>query len=126
VNQMAETDFMIKVIADVTCDIAPVTSIPSTLKASTIADPYFGFNPSTGREIDAWADNGITMMTVDNLPNEMPRDASKSFGSTFAKVILPELIRDQSSILDRATIANQGNLTANYSYLKPFVDGILG
>jgi alanine dehydrogenase len=124
VEQMSYADFRLKVIADVTCDIAPVTSMPSTLKASTIADPYFGFDPKAGKEIDAWDESGITMMTVDNLPNEMPRDASNSFGSTFAKVILPELLKEQSSILDRATIARHGKLTEGYSYLQDFVDGI--
>jgi len=57
------------------------------------------------------------------LPNELPRDASNSFGSTYAKVILPELVKKQSDILDRATITNNGVLTERYAYLQSFVDG---
>lgn len=123
VEEMADPAFNIQVIADVTCDIAPLTSMPATLKASTIADPYFGFDPKTGQEVDAWRKDAVTMMTVDNLPNELPRDASKSFGSTYLKVILPELLKARSAILDRATIAKDGNLTDRYSYLQGFVDG---
>jgi len=81
------------------------------------------FSGKTGKEVDAWGESSITMMTVDNLPNELPRDASNSFGSTFAKVILPELLKDESAILDRATIVNNGKLTDRYSYLQRFVDG---
>ncbi|MFK8056084.1 MAG: NAD(P)-dependent oxidoreductase [Saprospiraceae bacterium] len=123
VADMAKPSFNIKVIADVTCDIAPLTSMPATLKASTIADPYFGFDPKTGEEVNAWGKDIITMMTVDNLPNELPRDASNSFGSTYAKVILPELLKEQSDILDRASITNDGKLTDRYRYLQRFVDG---
>lgn len=123
VDDMAQSEFNIQVIADVTCDIAPLTSMPATLKASTIADPYFGFDPKTGEEVDAWGKDIITMMTVDNLPNELPRDASKSFGATYAKVILPELLKAHSAILDRATIAKDGQLTDRYRYLQRFVDG---
>lgn len=123
VSDMRKPSFRLQVIADVTCDIAPLTSMPATLKASTIAEPYFGFDPMSGKEVDAWGKEYITMMTVDNLPNELPRDASNSFGSTFAKVILPELLKEQSDILDRATIAKNGKLTERYSYLQDFVEG---
>ena len=120
---LAKDGWSIQVLADVTCDIAPVTSIPSTLKPSTIADPYFGVDRVTFEETDAFSREAITMMTVDNLPNELPRDASKSFGAMFIKHILPELALPASDILDRATIARDGRLTERYSYLEDFVAG---
>ncbi len=122
-EDMQQEDFRIKVIADVTCDIYPVTSIPATRRASTIEDPYFGFDVRTEMLTEPFADGAITMMTVDNLPNEMPRDASNSFGMMFTQEILPELLKDESSILERATIARDGELTADYSYLENFVAG---
>ena len=111
----------IRVIADVTCDIAPVTSVPATVRATTIADPYFGFDPARGVEVGAWDDGAITMMTVDNLPNELPRDASASFGRTFVERVLPELLAPDSAMLERATIARGGRLTERYRYLARYV-----
>ena len=49
-EDMRHPEFNISVIADVTCDIAPVSSIPSTLFASTIANPVFGFDPFSESE----------------------------------------------------------------------------
>ena len=124
VEDMKSKDFKIKVIADVTCDIAPVSSIPSTLKASTIADPFFGFDPASQQESAPFQDHVIDMMTIDNLPNELPRDASQSFGDQFVKSILPELLKpEKSAILERATVAQDGQLGPHFGYLQNYVDG---
>lgn len=121
IDDMKAESFRIKVIADVTCDIAPVSSIPSTLKASTIEDPVFGFDPLTGNETLPYQDSVIDMMTIDNLPNELPRDASEAFGEMFIEHVLAELYKDSSALLDRATICRQGRLTEKYSYLKDYI-----
>ena len=122
IKDMQSDDFNIQVIADVTCDIAPVSSIPSTLRASTIADPIFGFDPITGKETLPHQVDGIDMMTIDNLPNELPRDASTAFGIQFIKYILPELSNfKESRIIERATVAVEGNLGKHFGYLKGFV-----
>lgn len=121
-EEMADSAFQLQVIADVTCDIAPVSSIPSTLRASTIADPVFGYDPATNQEIAAFDLNGIDMMTIDNLPNELPRDASTSFGEQFLENILPELLKDYSQILERGTIAENGDLTTRFNYLTNYVN----
>lgn len=113
--------FNIQVIADVTCDIAPVSSIPSTLRASTIDNPVFGFDPHTEAETKAFDLEGIDMMTIDNLPNELPRDASHAFGQQFIALIMPELKKEKSTILDRATIARDGELTEHFRYLEEYV-----
>lgn len=122
-EEMRKDNFNIKVIADVTCDIAPISSIPSTLMASTIADPVFGYDPETGKETTPFSKNSIDMMTIDNLPNEMPRDASKSFGEQFIKYILPELFKKESDILERATVAQNGQLGKHFKYLENYVKG---
>lgn len=122
-EQMAAPDFAIQVIADVTCDIAPVSSIPSTLKASTIADPIFGFDPQTGKETAAHQTGVIDMMTIDNLPNEMPRDASQSFGEQFIHEIMDELFFQGSEILEDATVARAGDLGPKFQYLQQYVSG---
>lgn len=123
VEEMKESDFSIEVIADVTCDIAPLSSIPSTLKASTIADPVFGFDPETGAETDPFRENVVDMMTIDNLPNELPRDASEAFGKQFMEYVFDALLKNEASpMLERATITRAGKLTEGYAYLQSFVD----
>lgn len=122
-EEMKSKDFKIKVIADVTCDIAPVSSIPSTLKASTIADPVFGYDPRTEAATKAFQADCIDMMTIDNLPNELPRDASQSFGNQFIECILPELLKDESDILERATVAENGQLGKYFQYLGSYING---
>ncbi len=123
-EDMSLKDFNIQVIADVTCDIAPVSSIPSTLKASTIADPIFGYDPATEKETEAFQADSIDMMTIDNLPNELPRDASASFGEQFTNHIIEELIKDEKSdVIDRATVAAKGKLGAHFEYLQDYLEG---
>lgn len=121
-DDMKRNDFKINVIADVTCDIAPKSSIPSTLRATTIADPVFGYDPQTGTETEPYHENVIDMMTIDNLPSELPRDASQAFGEKFINNVLPELLDDNSVVIKRATIAENGELTAYFKYLQSYVD----
>ncbi len=123
-NDMKSNDFNIKVIADVTCDIAPVSSIPSTIFASTIADPIFGFDPETGKETKPHGGNVIDMMTIDNLPNELPRDASKSFGEQFGTHILKEVLNlGKSDVINRASVTIASDLGTHYEYLRNYLKG---
>ncbi len=123
VKDMCQPDFNIKVIADVTCDIAPISSIPSTIKASTIADPIFGFDPKTGQETKAFQANNIDMMTIDNLPNELPRDASEAFGNQFMTSILEELLDEaKSPVIARGVVCEKGDLGEYFEYLRDYVD----
>ncbi len=119
-DDMAAPDFSIQTIGDVTCDIAPAASVPSTLKASTIADPVFGFDPATGEEVDAYQEGFIDVMSIDNLPSELPRDASKAFGETFIEQILPEFGKSHSDILERASVTVAGELGPHFGYLKEY------
>ena len=116
-------EFNISVIADVSCDIDG--PIASTIKASTIANPFYGYNPTKYNEEDAFANpNNITVMAVDNLPGELPRDASRDFGKDLIKRVFSALfVDDQDGIIERATIAKNGKLTYKYSYLQDYVDG---
>lgn len=122
-EEMKSPDFSIKVIADVTCDIAPISSIPSTIKASTIADPVFGFDPITEKEDLPYQDKVVDMMTIDNLPNELPRDASEAFGNQFIEKILPELLAKDSDVIDRASVTKNGDLGSHFEYLRDYLNG---
>ena len=120
-EDMTQADFNIKVIADVTCDMAPISSIPSTIKASTIANPVFGYDPKTGEAVAPYQAHVVDMMTIDNLPSELPRDASTAFGEMFIKEIFPHLLAPKSALLERASIAIDGALGPHFEYLKDFV-----
>ncbi|MGB1017848.1 MAG: NAD(P)-dependent oxidoreductase [Chitinophagales bacterium] len=122
-DDMKKEAFNIKVIADVTCDIAPVASIPSTLKASTIADPIFGYNVQTEKETTAHKNGVVDMMTVDNLPNELPRDASEDFGNQFIDYVLGSLLNDKSNMIYNASITTkEGKLNKPYLYLESYIN----
>ncbi len=119
-EEMQSQDFRIQTIADITCDIAPAASVPSTLKASTIADPVFGYDPATGKETGPYEPDNIDVMSIDNLPSELPRDASKAFGQIFIEKILPEFGKSSSDIIQRATITRGGQLGPKFQYLSEF------
>ncbi|MGK7957916.1 MAG: NAD(P)-dependent oxidoreductase [Crocosphaera sp.] len=121
-EDMKKDDFNIKVIADVTCDIAPDASIPCTLRPSTIADPIYGYDPYLETEIKPFQPHSIDMMAVDNLPNELPRDASEDFGQQLINRVWDELKKSDSEMIYNATIAINGQLNEPYQYLQDFVD----
>ncbi|HDZ06545.1 hypothetical protein LCGC14_0053200 [marine sediment metagenome] len=115
-------DFKIRVVADISCDIdGPVAS---TIRPSTIADPIYGYDPLTESEIDFKTPEAIAVMAVDNLPCELPRDASEGFGEAFIKNVIPAFFNeDKDGVLERARMTQNGKLTERYSYLQDYVDG---
>ncbi len=122
-EEMKGPDFKIKVIGDVTCDIAPAASVPSTLFASTIADPVFGYDPATGAPVAPHTPGAIDVMSIDNLPSELPRDASEAFGAIFIEKILPEFNKPKSAILTRASVTVDGALGPAFGYLEDYASG---
>lgn len=116
-------DFNIKVVADISCDVdGPVAT---TLRASTIADPIYGYDPETESEVDYKTNNAITVMAVDNLPCELPQDASEGFGEMFLEHVIPAFFNnDKEGVLQRAKITENGKLAERFSYLQDYVDGL--
>lgn len=119
-DDMRSKDFRISVIADVTCDIAPESSIPSTLYASTIAIPFFDFNTKTEKAEAPFQQGNILMMTIDNLPNELPRDASEHFGRVLIEKVIPELADPTSALIARSSICTAGALTSFFGHLSGY------
>lgn len=114
-------DFKINLVADISCDVdGPVAS---TLRASTIADPFYGYDPRTEKEVAFNAQDAMTVMAVDNLPCELPKDASEGFGEMFLENVIPAFFNgDKRGILKRAKITENGKLTERFSYLQDYVD----
>jgi saccharopine dehydrogenase (NAD+, L-lysine-forming) len=116
-------DCTLKVIADISCDIAG--PIVSTIRPSTIANPLYGFDPQTESETDFMQDGAIGVMAIDNLPCELPRDASKDFGAELIEKVLPHLFgNDDEKIIWRATeTLLSGKLAPHFEYLQDYVEG---
>lgn len=120
-EDMQRSDFAIQTIADITCDIEG--SVPATLRATSIDDPVMGYDPVTHQEVAPYQSHAIDIMSVDNLPNELPRDASTDFGDQLIENVWDELIHGKGTMLDRATIAKGGQLGQHFHYLKGYVAG---
>jgi alanine dehydrogenase len=121
-EMLQANDCNIKVVADVSCDVNG--PIACTIKASTIAEPLFGYLPSEHKEVDVFHPAAIVVMSVDNLPCELPKDASEGFGEMFMKHVIPAFFNDdKDGILQRAKITENGKLTERFMYLQDFVDG---
>lgn len=120
---VAKPDFNIKVVADITCDIEG--SVPTTLDATTIDNPVYDLDKNTFEVLNPYSgEKNISVMSVDNLPCELPRDASTSFGDQLIKNVLPELLGEDLGMVDKATIAKNGDLNIHYEYLRNYVDNI--
>ncbi len=121
-RQMQESDFKINIVADLTCDING--SIPCTKRATTIEKPIYDYNPFTQQIAPPLSEpTNITVMAIDNLPTEMPRDASSDFGNMMIDKVFPCLFgKDEQGIISRAIIADKGKLTNNFAYLQDFVN----
>jgi len=114
------SDFKIKVIGDISCDIdGPV---PTTIRSSSILDPIYGYNVITCEEDDYRKEKVIAVMAVDNLPCELPIDSSEYFGNELLNKVLPLLIRGDE-IINKATICKNGDLTPYFEHLRDYVEG---
>ena len=115
-------DFKIKFVADISCDVdGPVAS---TIRASTIADPLYGYDPKSESEVSYTSENAIVVMAVDNLPCELPMDASEGFGVLFLENVIPAFFNDdKEGVLKRSKMTANGKLTARFAYLQDYIDG---
>jgi len=121
-EEMQDPKFQIKVIADISCDIDG--PIPSTVRGSSIAEPFYGYDPLTAKETDFYDPKAVGVMAVDNLPCEIPADASAGFGQELIKNVIPYLInQDEHGYIKNGTITEDGKLTERFRYLEDYVAG---
>jgi saccharopine dehydrogenase (NAD+, L-lysine-forming) len=110
-------DWKIDVVADITCDVPG--SVPTTIRSTSIEKPFYGYNLAEDREDSPFGAGKVCVMAVDNLPSELPRDASEDFGRDLMDHVLPSLVRgDQRGVIERATICRHGELTSAFQYLE--------
>jgi alanine dehydrogenase len=119
---MSDPEFGIKLIADISCDVNG--PIPSTIRASSIESPFYGFDILKDKEVKAFLNNALTVMAVDNLPGELPRNSSYDFGEKLVNIVLPELLTGKrSEMIEDATILKNGKLTDGFAYLNDYLYG---
>ena len=119
-KMLQASDCAIKIVADVSCDVNG--PIACTLRASTIEDPLYGYLPSENKEVDVFHPAAIVVMAVDNLPCELPKDASEGFGEMFTQHVIPAFFNnDADRILARAKMTENGVLTERFNYLHDYV-----
>lgn len=115
-------NFNIEIVADISCDID--CAVASTLQPSTIAEPLYGYNPKTESVVSFDEEGAIGVMAVDNLPCELPKDASESFGEMFIEHVLEPLLgNDPDNIIDRASETKNGKLNSHFEYLQDYLKG---
>ena len=113
--------FIIQTIADITDDANG--SVPINVGDQTIEDPVYGIDKVTLEKTTPYLKNSIDIMAVGNLPNELPRDASRYFGEQLIKHVLEDLVGNSSDMIERATMARDGKLTEHYTYLSEYAEG---
>lgn len=122
-EDLKKENLRLSVVADISCDVNG--PIASTIRSSCIADPIYGYDPETESEVDFMNENAIAVMAVDNLPCELPIDASEDFGNELIKEVFDALfIDDASNMIENASETNlNGELMPNYKYLEDYVSG---
>lgn len=120
-GDVAADTFIINTIADITDDAGG--SVPINLGDQTIEDPIYGVDRHSLQKTAPYLPQSIDVMAVGNLPNELPRDASRYFGEQLIKFVLEDMVKGGSPLIDRATMVKQGKLTEPYDYLSDYAYG---
>ena len=121
-EDLKDENWKISIVADVSCDID--CAVASTIRPSTIADPFYGYNKQTEAEDDFMKEEVVGVMAVDNLPCELPKDASVDFGQMFIDHVLEPLTgNDPHDIIWRASETKDGKLTPHFAYLEDYIAG---
>ncbi len=123
-----ESSRKLRIIGDISCDIEG--AIEFTVTATTPEQPAFTYLIDQDRIELGVKGSGPVVMAVDNLPCELPREASTSFSSTlvdyvpplanadftvpFEKLFLPRELKD-------AIIVYRGQLTEKYQYITDYL-----
>ena len=119
-EDMKNENFRINTIADISDDHNG--SVPCNMGDATIENPIYGVNKLTGTLTEPYLPGSVDIMAVGNLPNELPRDASRYFGEQLIKFVLDDLMNGGSKLLEQATIVKEGKLTENYAYMKKYAE----
>ncbi len=120
-DDLKSSNLRLSVVADISCDID--CAIACTIRPSKISDPIYGYNPKTELEDDFKSKGVIAVMAVDNLPCELPLDASEDFGDELLKKVFPLLLgEDKDMVIARGSETTlEGELSEYFKYLEDYL-----
>lgn len=117
-DDLKKPEFKICTIADITDD--KFGSVPCNLGEATIEDPIYGVDKMNVEKTAPYIPGSIDVMAVGNLPNELPRDASRYFGEQLIKYVLDDIRTGGSETIKKATMVHEGKLAEGYAYMKEY------
>jgi len=118
----------LRVIGDISCDVDG--GVEATVRATTPGDPVYTFDPESGDAPSGVSGPGVVVMAVDNLPCELPREASQHFGDSLTRFVGALARCDWSRPFEelglpaeiaRAVVCHRGRLAPDYRYLADWV-----
>ena len=110
--------FTIQTISDITDDAGG--SVPVNLGDVAIENLVYGVNKKTFEKTAPYSSESVDVIAVGNLPNELPRDASRYFGEQLIKFVLDDLRMGGSELLTKAMMLKDGRLTKPFEYLSDY------
>lgn len=117
--------FRLGFIGDIACDING--SIELTYKTTTSKNPVFTYNPKNRTFADGYKKQGISVLAIDNLPSELPKDSSVEFSSLIHDYVyqiaahgVKDITRHAALPVEirKAVVTEEGKLTKRFDYLK--------
>lgn len=117
-EDVSDPGFRIVTIADISDDANG--SVPINLGDQSIEDPLYGVDRTTFAKTAPYLPESVDVMAVGNLPNELPRDASRYFGEQLIKYILEDLFKGGSPLIEKATLTKEGQLSPYYAYMRSY------
>jgi len=117
-TDLREENTVLTTIADITDDA--FGSVPCNLGDATSEDPIYGVQLDACEKCNPYNFNCVDIMAVGNLPNELPRDASRFFGEQLIKYVIEDLVKGGNPIIEKATMLKNGQLTNHYDYLEEY------
>lgn len=119
------------IIGDISCDVDGAIEI--TYKATDPGNAFYTYLPDVDQYHDGIIKDGLTIMAVDNLPCEFPKDSSEEF-SKVLKNFVPQIAKadfnkpfDELNLplpIKKALILHKGELTKDYLYLNKLINKV--
>ncbi|XP_021342744.1 alpha-aminoadipic semialdehyde synthase, mitochondrial-like isoform X2 [Mizuhopecten yessoensis] len=110
------------------CDISadPGGSIEFMQECTTIDSPFCLYDADHNINTESFAGDGVLICSIDNMPAQIPKEATDFFGSLLLPYIEDMIISDavkpmddyqSSPIVKNAVIASNGKLTEPFEYI---------
>jgi alpha-aminoadipic semialdehyde synthase len=129
-NLSKKKPFRLEFIGDLSCDIKG--SVEITYKATSPEKPTFTYDPEKKKYTDGHKSKGVTVLAIDNLPAELPGDASDDFSGLIRDYVYQVAAHGINDITNHmaipaeirnAVVTQNGRLTGKSGYLRKYISG---